>query len=144
MGTVTVRDINIYPLKKIGMPGGGVLRGLKKCDPGFVGFGEAYFSQIEFGVIKAWKLHKEMTMNLVVPVGDVHFGFIDTLGGVRRETIGLNNYARLSVPPGIWFGFQGISRSPSLLLNIASIEHAPDEIVRKEEYEFKYDWEVTT
>ena len=143
MGTITVRDINIHPLKKIELPGGGVLRGIKKTDEDYAGFGEAYFSQVDFGVIKAWKLHTKMTMNIVVPVGEVHFGFIDDLGGIRRETLGLNNYARLCVPPGIWFGFQGVSKTLSTLLNVANIEHSPDEVKRRELHEFKYDWEIT-
>ena len=36
------------------------------------------------------------------------------------------------MPPGIWFGFQGISEGTALLLNIANIEHSPEEIERKE------------
>ena len=38
---------------------------------------EAYFSIIKPGYIKAWKLHKKMTMNIVVPIGSVQFVFYD-------------------------------------------------------------------
>ena len=143
MGKVTVQDIHIQPLKKIELFGGGVLHGIKKSDKYYAGFGEAYFSQIDFGVIKAWKLHKKMKMNIVVPVGEVHFAFIDDFGGIRQETLGFNNYARLFVPPRIWLGFQGVSKTVSTLLNIANIEHSPEEVKHKELHMFKYDWEIT-
>ena len=59
----------ITPLGIINTPGGNVMHGMKESDSGFSGFSEAYFSEIDFGAIKAWKRHKEMTLNLVVPVG---------------------------------------------------------------------------
>ena len=34
------------------------------------GFEEAYFSLIDKDAVKAWKRHKTMTLNLVVPLGD--------------------------------------------------------------------------
>ena len=142
MGKVRVSDIQIYPGKKIQQPGGKVLRGMKKTDKGYLGFGEAYFSQVDPGIIKAWKLHTEMTMNILVPVGEVHFAFIDDFGGIRGETIGLNNYVRLSVPPGVWFGFKGVALTVSTLLNIADIEHSSSEMKRKELHELQYDWEI--
>ena len=83
-----------------------------------------------------------MTMNIIVPVGEVHFAFIDEMGGVRTETLGVSNYARMCVPPGIWFGFRGVAKTLSTLLNIANIEHSPDEIERKELHELQYKWEI--
>ena len=142
MGSVNISSIKVTALKKINLSGGDVLHGMKSSDHGYEGFGEAYFSQINPGIIKAWKLHKKMTMNLVVPIGEVKFVFVDDIQSVREEVIGFNNYSRLTVPPGIWFGFQGLSKSPSLLLNIANIEHAPEEVERKELDDFKYNWEL--
>ena len=61
--------VMITPLKIIQVPGGDVSHGMKISDPGFAGFGEVYFSNIEPGVVKAWKRHRKMTLNLVVTVG---------------------------------------------------------------------------
>ena len=59
-----------------------------------------------------------MTMNLIVPIGMVRFVFCDNENQkYREEYIGATNYSRLMVPPKIWFGFQGISDSDSLILN---------------------------
>ena len=142
MGSVSLNEICVTPLKRISVTGGDVLHAVKKSDTGYVDFGEAYFSLVEFGAIKAWKRHLQMTLNLVVPIGEVQFVLIDSVGLIREERIGEGHYARLTIPPGIWFGFQGVSKKTALLLNIADIEHSPDEVERKELDEVKYDWEV--
>ena len=142
MGRVSLNEICVTPLKRISVTGGDVLHAMKKSDPGYVDVGEADFSLIEFGTIKAWKRHLQMTLNLVVPIGEVQFVLMDSGGLIREERIGEGHYARLTIPPGIWFGFQGVSNKIALLLNIADIEHSPDEVERKELDEVKYDWEV--
>ena len=122
---------------------GNVLHAIKKTDPGFVNFGEAYFSMINFNVVKAWKLHQSMTLNLVVPIGTVLFVFFLPDENIFKEiVIGEDNYQRINVPPGIWFGFKGLHESDSLIMNIADIEHNPDEVSRKTIDEFKYKWKI--
>lgn len=140
MGAMSVTQITVTPLKRIPLAGGDVLYGLKRSDPGFVNFGEAYFSQIEQGAVKAWKRHLRMTLNLIVPVGAVQFVFVDDSGATREETVGRERYARLTVPPNIWFGFKGLAAPYSLLLNVADIPHDPAEIERKDVSAFKFDW----
>ena len=142
MGKLKVDDILVTPLKRISVNGGDVLHAMKKNDQGFVDFGEAYFSIIGNGLIKPWKRHLRMTLNFVVPVGRISFIFIDNNGDKRQELIGDCNYARLTIPPGIWFAFQGLSEPYSLLLNIADFPHDPAEIERKDLAEFKIDWKI--
>tara|TARA_B100001250_G_C19610606_1_gene704774 strand:+ start:436 stop:864 length:429 start_codon:yes stop_codon:yes gene_type:complete len=137
-----ISDIKIFTLSKIEVEGGKVLHAIKNDDEGFKGLGEVYFSFIESGAVKAWKLHKEMTLNLVVPLGMVRFVFCDPIkpNDFRVEDIGEDNYVRLNVPPNIWFGFQGISDMKSLITNIANIKHDPEEVERKELKDFSYKW----
>jgi dTDP-4-dehydrorhamnose 3,5-epimerase len=142
MGAIGVEQISISPLKRIQVAGGDVLHAINCSDKGYVGFGEAYFSIVEADSIKAWKRHLQMTLNIVVPVGCVLFVFVDERGGVREETVGDNRYVRLTVPPGLWFGFKGIASSYSLLMNIADIVHDSNEIERKAVNEMKYNWKV--
>ena len=141
MGSISVDQILVMPLKRIALDDGDVLHALKCTDPGFVDFGEAYFSLIDIDAIKAWKRHLRMTLNFVVPVGSVQFVFIDNHGAMREEVIGLDRYVRLTIPPGIWFGFRGLVAPNSLLMNIADIPHDPVEIERKELGAFKFQWE---
>ncbi|CAI8302532.1 MAG: Uncharacterised protein [Gammaproteobacteria bacterium] len=139
MGAVSVCQILITPLKRIQVLGGDVLHGIKRSDPGYVDFGEAYFSIVEVGAIKAWKRHRRMTLNFIVPVGTVFFAFIDDEGMVREEIIGENNYVRLTIPPSIWFGFKGVGKK-NIVLNIASIPHNPDEVERLSLVDLDYVW----
>ena len=141
MGRLELRKILVTPLKIISVESGDVMHALKSSDLGFIGFGEAYFSWIEPGVIKAWKCHLEMTLNLVVPVGEVQFVFFDsTNSNYYEETIGKSKYARITVPPGFWFGFQGQDMLPSLVMNIADKEHNQDEELRKPISSIAYNW----
>ncbi len=141
MGGVTLKDILITPLARIATPGGDVLHAMKQSDAGYSGFGEAYFSWVAAGAIKAWKRHTRMTMNVVVPVGQVRFVFhLDGTEEFRVEEIGVDQYARLTVPPGVWFGFKGLAYPQNLVLNIASIPHDPHEAERLALSKIGYDW----
>lgn len=143
MGSINyIENITVTPLSKISVEGGDVLHAIKKCDPGFVAFGEAYFSRINFGAVKAWKSHLNMTMNLIVPIGSVKFVFFDINGKMREETIGVGNYSRITVPPGLWFGFMGIEAPYSLVLNISNILHEPKEAKKMPIDFIKYDWRL--
>ena len=138
-----LNNIRITQLSIIDVEGGRVLHGIKKNDIGYVGLGEVYFSYIDHKAIKAWKKHNRMTLNLVVPSGKVRFVFCDPLidDHYRIEDIGEGNYVRLTVPPGIWFGFQGIALQPSLVTNIADLQHDATEVERQAIASFNYKWE---
>ena len=142
MGVVSLMDIVVTPLRRIPTIGGDVMHALKNSDNGFNGFGEVYFSWVERGAIKAWKCHQQMTLNLVVPLGEISFVFHikDQENCFRTENIGEEKYVRLTVPPGIWFGFQGRGSSQSLLMNLADMAHDPDEVLRKKTSEIVYNW----
>lgn len=141
MGQINLDDIIVSPLKRIPLESGDVLHAMKQTDSGYAGFGEAYFSWIHQGEIKGWKRHTQMTMNLVVPVGLVRFVFhAEDAKAFRVEEVGDRRYVRLSVPPNIWFGFQGLSSPQSLVLNIASILHDPIEAQRRPIADIDYLW----
>ena len=143
MNAISLDEIRLTPLKRIATPGGDVMHALKASETEFKRFGEAYFSWIDPGSIKAWKCHQRMTLNLVVPLGYVRFVFHlpEQADALRIEEIGAARYMRLTVPPGIWFGFKGMDSRSSLLMNLADIEHAPDEVLRKPLSGIKYNWE---
>lgn len=137
MGAVSVNQILITPLARISLEAGDVLHAMKSSDPGFHGFGEVYFSQIQYNALKDFKRHRRMTLNLVVPFGEIKFLFLDDFNSSRNEVVGLNNYVRLTIPPGIWFAFRGIAKPYSLLMNVADIPHDPEEIERRNSDNFK-------
>ena len=142
----TLEGVLLTPLSIVATSGGDVMHAMKKSNVGYFGFGEAYFSQVESGVIKAWKRHHEMTLNLVVPVGAIHFVLYDdrhnssTCSEFQQVTLSTENYCRLTVPPMVWVGFQGCDSNISMLLNIANIEHSPDEVEHNELNNINYNW----
>jgi len=135
-------------LKIISSENGSVMHGIKKTDDGFVEFGEMYFSSVEKDAIKAWKLHKIMTLNLIVPVGKVLLCFLDlrekstTYKKTFKIILSQNPYIRLTVPPGIWFGFKGVSLGLNLISNVSNIPHDPNEVIRKEVDEIEMEWSI--
>tara|TARA_Y100000590_G_scaffold466519_1_gene642216 strand:- start:580 stop:1050 length:471 start_codon:yes stop_codon:yes gene_type:complete len=124
-----------------------VFHALKNTDKGFMEFGEVYFSTIKKNKIRAWKLHQKMTLNLVVPIGEVLFIFKDnredskTFNKFYKIALSAEPYLRLTVPSGIWFGFKGLSSGLNLICNIADMPHDPNEVIRKEINEIEINWE---
>ena len=87
-------------------------------------------------------MHTEMTMNLVVPVGEVGFVFYnEQSSSFNVFKIGENNYKRLTVPPNIWFGFKGIGLYSNLVVNLSNIIHDPRESKKSELSKIKFNWE---
>jgi dTDP-4-dehydrorhamnose 3,5-epimerase len=135
-----ISDITTSAVSKIILSDGDIYHGLKSNDFGFTKFGEAYFSFIKYNKIKAWKKHTIMTSNLLVPIGSVKFVFYDYKKNIKEFIIGADNYVRLTVPPSIWFGFQGLSNGNNIILNIADVHHSDKEIEKKKISEIDYNW----
>jgi dTDP-4-dehydrorhamnose 3,5-epimerase len=129
MGTIS--DVILTPLKVIPGDLGEVMHALKGNEKSFYGFGEAYFSTVNKDAIKGWKRHTKMILNLIVPVGAIRFVLFDdrltskSVNTIQEIILSKDNYQRLTVPPGVWMAFQGLSDGQNLLLNIASIPHDP-------------------
>ena len=132
--------IVLTPLKQIHNPKGDIFHAMKKSDEGFNGFGEAYFSTINQNDIKGWKKHTKMTLNLVVPVGEIEFiVYNENSKEFFSIKLSQNNYQRLTVTPNLWMAFRGVDEN-NMLLNLASIEHNPSEALNKELDEISYEW----
>jgi dTDP-4-dehydrorhamnose 3,5-epimerase len=139
-----IDDVIVTPLKIIDLQTGDVMRAMRKNDPGFSGYGEAYFSMIKPMAIKAWKRHTKLTLNIIVPVGEIRFVLFDdrknSIQQYQQISLSKKNYCRLTVPPMIWVGFQGMSSANSMLLNITDFTHDPNESDRKNIDEILFNW----
>ena len=143
-----LEGVVLTPLKIIEVDDGNIFHALRASDMGFRGFGEAYFSQIHGGVIKPWKRHLKMTLNLVVIEGVIRFVVHDdridseTFGCTKEYRLGVaENYSRLTIPPMLWMAFEGINQGSNLLLNIANIEHNPMESERITLDSINFSWD---
>ncbi|MDA9222172.1 hypothetical protein N9O82_04580 [Methylophilaceae bacterium] len=128
---------------------GNIYHAIKKSSIGYNGFGEAYFSEINPGVVKGWKRHSSATMNFIVPVGKIKFVIYDNRlksfeNNIFDEIIlgGSNNYRRLTIPPNLWVAFVSISQTTSLLLNVSNEEHDPHEAENIDLKQINYNWDL--
>ena len=120
--------VTLTTLARIETGYGDVLRGLKASDPSFFGFGELYFTEIYPDVLKGWKRHNCMVMNLMVLKGEVEFFIYDEdTGNLNSITCSAQNHSRLTVAAGLWVAFRGKDRDTSMVANLKSIEHDPSE-----------------
>jgi dTDP-4-dehydrorhamnose 3,5-epimerase len=135
-----VDGVILTPLKQIRNPKGDIFHAMKNSDRGFDGFGEAYFSAIKKGEIKGWKKHTIMTLNLVVPIGEIEFVIYSE---EKNEFFSVNlskkNYQRLTVESGLFMAFRGCDNY-NMLLNLASIEHDPSEAINIGLSDIQYNW----
>lgn len=139
-----ISDVILTREKVVELDNGNVKHALKNNSSGFKGFGEAYFSEIRFGAVKAWKKHTKMTMNLLVPFGKVHITVYDNRGITKNfgeYILSASEYYRLTIPPNLWFGFKGIHRDKSIILNIANILHNDEEVEKLGVDEVDYNWD---
>lgn len=150
MGTTIIEGVTLHSLKQISVPNGDLWHALKSTDIGYVGFGEAYFTQIEPKKIKGWKRHNRYVLNLVVIVGKVKFVIYDDRDnsptkGLFQEVI-LSpqcNYQRLTVAPGLWVAFAGADTTQnSMLVDFIPEVHDPSESDRKDINEIFYKFNV--
>ena len=143
-----LEGVLVTPLQVLGDDRGHVMKMLRADDKHFRSFGEIYFSTVHQGVVKAWRRHKEMTLNYAVPVGEIQLVLYDgrseatSYQSVQEIHLGRSNYQLVTVPPGIWYGFKGLSSETALVANCASIPHDEREIERAdiEDGLIPYDW----
>lgn len=128
-----IENVQLTALKIIEGQSGSVLHALKRHEASFSAFGEAYFSTVNYNSVKGWKKHRQMILNIVVPVGCIQFVLFDgretssTYKEMQEVILSKQNYQRLTVPPGVWMAFKGKDQGVNMLLNIASIPHESDE-----------------
>lgn len=156
MGTVVRRNaringVRISDLRQITDARGAVLHMLRADSPDFVTFGECYFSEVAPGAVKAWKRHREQTQNIAVPVGRLRLVIFDDRDGSptsgTTDVIDLGRpdaYCRVTIPPGLWYGFATLGETPALLANCADTPHDPleSESTTPEDPAIPYSWEL--
>ncbi len=145
-----IEGVKVTPLRQIIDERGKVMHMLRADSPIFSRFGEIYFSCVHPGAIKAWHLHKKMTLNYAVPCGEIKFVLFDdrpdskTRGQFQEFFLSPENYCLVTIPPFIWNGFKGIGQQISIVANCADIPHDPGEIERKSPFDVSipYDWKI--
>ena len=138
------------PLRQIFDERGKVMHMLREDSSTFTRFGEIYFSSTYPGVVKAWHLHKRMTLNYAIVSGEIKLVLYDnrefssTRGQVQEIFISPENYMLITVPPLIWNGFKCVGTQSAILANCATLPHQSDEIERKlpNDSLIPYNWDL--
>ncbi|MBF0160475.1 MAG: dTDP-4-dehydrorhamnose 3,5-epimerase family protein [Magnetococcales bacterium] len=145
-----IHDVKVISLRKICDERGMILHMLKATDDHFLKFGEIYFSCGYPGVIKAWHIHKEMTLNNCVIVGMVKLVLYDnrpgspTQGELMELFIGEDNYCLVQVPPGITNGYKTYGDKMAILANCATLPHDRNELIYIDPFnnDIPYQWDL--
>lgn len=142
---VEIKKLSVIPDER-----GAIYHMLRNDDSLFEKFGEIYFSKANPGAIKAWHLHKEMTLMYNVVVGMAKLVLYDdrpdspTKGNLMEIYIGEDNRLLVKIPSQIWNGFKCIGATPVIVANCATMPHDKDEIVRLDPLSsaIPYSWDV--
>ena len=145
-----INGVQIIPLRQILDERGKVMHMLRVDAPHFRGFGEIYFSAVHPGAVKAWHIHKRMTLSYAVPIGKIKLVLYDdrpdspSKSRLQEVYLGPDNYNLVVIPPMIWNGFKGLGSELSLVANCANLAHDPEEIDRLDSAapQIPYDWEI--
>ncbi len=145
-----IDGVAVHEPKRIPDERGCIMHMLRADAPHFRAFGEIYFSQVYPGVVKAWHIHKAMTLNYAVPAGMIKLVLYDdregsaTRGELMEIYLGEQQYRLVTVPPMVWNGFMGVGTAPALVANCATHPHDPAEIERLDPYanDIPYAWEL--
>jgi dTDP-4-dehydrorhamnose 3,5-epimerase len=143
-----IDGVLVTSLRRIPDERGCIMHMLRADAPHFRGFGEVYFSGVYPGAIKAWHIHKLMTLNYAVVTGTIKMVLFDdrsgspTRGELMELFVGEHNYCLVTVPPLVWNGFKGCGLQMALVANCATHVHDPAEIEREDPFtqRIPYDW----
>ncbi len=145
-----IEGLHVTPLRRIPDERGAIFHMLRADSERFERFGEIYFSMVYPDAIKAWHLHRSMTLNYAVPVGTIKLVCFDdrpdspTRSNLLELIVGDINYILVTIPPLVWNGFKGIGTTAAMVANCATEPHDPDEIVRQDPFSpsIGYDWSL--
>jgi dTDP-4-dehydrorhamnose 3,5-epimerase len=145
-----IDGVKVIPLRQIADERGKIMHMMKSTDPHFENFGEIYFSCAWPGAVKAWHIHKSMTINNAVICGRAKLVIYDgrptsqSNGELMELFIGEDNYVLVQIPPGLANGYKAYGDKMVVLANCATEPHDPDEMIRLEPFEksIPYDWDL--
>jgi len=149
-GEGLIDGVRIVPLRQIADERGKIMHMMKATDAHFERFGEIYFSCAWPGTIKAWHIHRTMTVNNAVIAGRAKLVLYDgrenspTRGRLQEIFLGEDNYVLARIPPGVANGYKAYGDRMVILANCATEPHRPEEMIRLSPFDpsIPYDWSL--
>ena len=145
-----IEGIKIIKKKVISDNRGKIMHMLRSDDKNFKKFGEIYSSQANPGKIKAWHIHKKMTLNNVVISGNAKLVVYDireqskTYKLINEFFIGDDNYKLIQIPPGLANGYKAYGDKQCILANCSTHPHEKKEIlyIDPNNNSIPYNWDL--
>ena len=145
-----IDGVKVIRLRKICDERGKILHMMKATDEHFTKFGEIYFSCGYPGVVKAWHIHKEMTLNNCCVVGMMKLVLFDeredspTHGNLMECSIGEDNYCLVQIPPRVTNGYKAYGDKMAILANCPDMPHDRNELIYIDPFDndIPYNWDI--
>jgi dTDP-4-dehydrorhamnose 3,5-epimerase len=145
-----IEGVGIVQLRRIPDERGTIYHMLRADEPHFIDFGEIYFTSIYPGVVKGWHRHREMTLNYACIFGRIKLVLYDdrpgstTAGNLQELFLGPDQYVLVTIPPGIWTGFKGMTEPQAIIANCCTHPHDPARTDRLDPFDndIPYGWAV--
>jgi len=143
-----IQGVKITKKKQFLDERGKIMHMIRSDDKVLKKFGEIYFSCTFPKAVKAWHLHKKMTLNYAIVYGRVKLLLYDgrkkskSYGKIQEIYLSTEDYNLITIPPLIWNGFKAIGNKMSIIANCSDMPHDPKEIIRKpyDTKEIPYKW----
>jgi dTDP-4-dehydrorhamnose 3,5-epimerase len=113
------KDLKLIPDER-----GFLMEILRRDEPIFQRFGQAYVTAAYPGVVKAWHYHEQQTDHFCVLAGMAKVVLYDaregssTQGELNEFFLGEQRRGLLVIPPGVYHGYKNIGTEMVLLLNL--------------------------
>ena len=93
-----IDGVRIIPKKQIIDERGKIMHMMRNNDANFTKFGEVYFSYSNPNTVKAWYLHKRMTINYVCVIGKIKLALFDDRDKSKTKGILQEIFLRIPFP----------------------------------------------
>lgn len=145
-----IEGVLVTRLKKVVNPRGHLMEVQRADDSHYSGFGQAYVTMTNPGVVKAWYRHHKQIDQIALIKGELLLVLFDT----RPESATCNALTEIRIqedepqliriPPGVWHGFQAVGSDPAFLLHLNSIpfdfENTDEDRISDDDPLIPYSW----
>jgi dTDP-4-dehydrorhamnose 3,5-epimerase len=145
-----IEGVHIKKLRFIEDERGRLMEVLRKDDPFYRKFGQAYVTTARPGVVKAWHYHMLQDDNIALLVGKIRFGLFDARKDSRTHGESMDLLVDekapvlIHVPKGVYHGFKCVGDVEAMVMNVPTEPYnhnSPDELrVDAFENEIPFDW----
>lgn len=145
-----IDGVNVIRPRTICDERGKILHMMKSTDEHFSKFGEIYFSCGFPDIVKAWHIHKEMSLNNCCVAGMMKLVLYDdreesaTRGNLMEIFMGEENRLLVQIPPRITNGYKTYGDKQAILANCPDMAHDKNELIYIDPFnnDIPYDWDV--